>query len=178
MTAAALHYLPTWNRQRPSADNRDALFDALVETYGRDLHHYALWLCHCPDTAQDLVQDTLLRAWRSLGQLRDLSSARPWLLTILRRENARRFERFSPDLCDIETQPLAGAPDHDNRIEALVLRRALGELAPEYREPLLMQVLEGLNYSEIAERMGLTEAAVTTRLFRARQKMQTMLGAA
>ncbi len=177
MTAAALDYLPAWNRPSPKTRSREALFEALVQTYSRDLQHYALWLCHCPDTAQDLVQETLLRAWRSLEQLRDLSAARPWLITILRRENARRFERITPDFCDIDDQQVADAPDHDTRIEALVLHRALAELAPDYRDPLLMQVLEGLSYGEIAERMGLTEAAVTTRLFRARQKLQTMLGA-
>lgn len=177
MTAVALN-LPDWSRTGSLTQNRQCLFEALVHAHARDLHRYALWLCHCPDTAQDLVQDTLLRAWRALDNLRDIDSARPWLLTILRRENARRFERPCLEISDPDIQASAPSVDCDTRIEALVLRNALARLASEYREPLLMQVLEGLSYAEIAARMELSEAAVTTRLHRARRKLLELLGEA
>ena len=85
---------------------------------------------------------------------------------------------MQPDFADTEAEELA-APhrDYDTSAEAFALRRALAELPTEYREPLLLQVLGGYDYKEIGERLQLSEAAVTTRLYRARQKLQQTLGA-
>ena len=76
-------------------------FNELVADYGKDLHRYALWLFGDRHTAEDLVQETLLRAWKSLNRLQNQKAAKGWLLTILRRENARRFERYQPQQSSI-----------------------------------------------------------------------------
>ena len=68
-------------------------YEALVKALHADLFRYAYWLTHDKQVAEDLVQETFLRAWRALDSLKDEKAAKSWLITILRRENARRFER-------------------------------------------------------------------------------------
>ncbi|EGV19009.1 sigma-70 family RNA polymerase sigma factor [Thiocapsa marina] len=152
-------------------------FAELVEAYGRDLHRYAYRLSGNLHTAEDLVQDTLLRAWRSLDRLQNRDAVKGWLFTIVRRENARRFQRSQGQVSDIPTEEV---PDshvtYDTSTEAFVLRRAIRTLPVEYRDPLVLQVLHGLSQQEIADRLGLTSAGVGTRLFRARQKLRACLG--
>ena len=125
--------------------------------------------------AQDLVQETFVRAWKSLDSLRDSTAVKSWLYTIVRREHARRYERYQPDFVDAEPEQLGAAPQDDTRSEAFVLRQALAALAVEYREPLVMQVLGGFNCDEIAAQLGLSRSAVMTRLFRARKQLRLML---
>ena len=68
-------------------------FDSLVSVYYPDMFRYAAWLSRDKAIAEDVVQEALLRAWKSLDALRDDNAAKQWLLTIVRRENARYFER-------------------------------------------------------------------------------------
>ncbi|MGB5334490.1 MAG: sigma factor, partial [Woeseiaceae bacterium] len=72
---------------------RKRRFDELVTVYHADMYRYAAWLCRDRAIAEDVVQEAMLRAWKSLDALRDAAAAKPWLLTIVRRENARYFER-------------------------------------------------------------------------------------
>jgi RNA polymerase sigma-70 factor (ECF subfamily) len=124
-----------------------------------------------------LVQESLARAWRSFGKLQNRQAAKGWLYTILRRENARRFERCRFVQSDITPEELDSKREsYDTSTEAFVLRRAIRELPVEYREPLILQVLHGCSQKEIADRLNLTSAGVGTRLFRARKKLRTALG--
>ena len=66
----------------------------LFESMRPDLLRFALWLTRDRSTAEDIVQEALLRAWRSRDALKDPSCARAWLLTIVRREHARLYERI------------------------------------------------------------------------------------
>jgi RNA polymerase sigma-70 factor (ECF subfamily) len=160
----------TISTERPS-------FPALVERYARDLQRYAYRLSGNLQTAEDLVQETLLRAWRSLDSLQNPDALKGWLYTIVRREHARRFQRVEGPLSDVSTEEIpASHASYDTSTEAFVLRRALHALPSEYREPLILQVLHGLTQQEIADRLGLTSAGVGTRLFRARQKLRAGLG--
>ncbi len=124
------------------------------------------------------MQESLLRAWRSRDSLDAEGSARHWLLTIVRREHARRYERKRietvqvDELVDEESPELAVAEER----EVLDMRRAILRLPDDYREPLVMQVLMGQTTQEIAAQLGLTQGAVLTRLFRARQKLRRQLG--
>lgn len=143
-----------------------------------DLHRYAVWLCRDPTLAEDLVQETLLRAWRFLDSLRAPDAAKAWLLTTLRREHARLYERKRFDYADVELGSLpdavAAGPDAD--AETAELRRRLFALPADYREPLAMQVLLGCSVREIAEVMAISESAVMTRLFRARKQLMNAVG--
>lgn len=70
-------------------------YEQLVQLYHADVYRYGYWLCKDPDIAQDLVQETFLRAWKSLDSLLDAGAAKAWLITIVRRENARRLSGVS-----------------------------------------------------------------------------------
>ncbi len=152
-------------------------FDTLFRRYSRELHRYAYRLSGNVHTAEDLVQDSLLRAWRSLDRLHDPGALKGWLYTIVRRENARRFERFQPKESAVPTDEVAATrKTYDTSPEAFVVRRAVQALPAEYREPLVLQVVHGYSQQEIADRLGLTSAGVGTRLFRARRKLRDALG--
>jgi RNA polymerase sigma-70 factor, ECF subfamily len=159
--------------------SRQRQFDALVRAHNGDLYRYAYWLCGDSALAQDLAQETFLRAWRSLDALRETDAAKAWLITILRREHARLYERKSFDTTDIGELEL---DDRDSLTpeqlgEDSIVRAAMLQLEPKYREPLLLQVLGGFSCEEIARELGLGAAAVMTQLFRARQKLKSLLGA-
>jgi RNA polymerase sigma-70 factor (ECF subfamily) len=174
--SSAAFALDLWTDTRNSVQNT-VDFDTLATTYGRDLQRYALWLTGDHHIAEDLVQETLLRAWRSLHKLENPAAAKGWLLTILRRENARRFERRRLQESRMPLEELGDRfPSYDTSTEAFVLRRALNDLAGKYREPLLLQVVHGYSQQEIAEHLGISSAGAGTRLFRARQKLRASLG--
>jgi RNA polymerase sigma-70 factor (ECF subfamily) len=160
---------------------RQRQFDALVHAHAGDLYRFAYWLCGDPSRAEDLVQETMLRAWRALDSLHDAAAAKPWLLTILRREHARTFERKALDLTILDDglkdsipDEAAGADPEQAGSDA-ELREAIMKLEPKYREPLLMQVLGGFSCEEIAAELGVKPGAIMTQLFRARHKLRKSL---
>ncbi len=157
---------------------KQAQFDALVRATSGDLYRFAFWLCGQDALAEDLVQETYLRAWRSLDDLRDTQAAKAWLMTILRREHARLYERKAPTSFEaVEELELVDedSPSPDRLGEDALIRRAIAALDPKYREPLLMQVLGGLSCDEIATELKITAQAVMTQCFRARQKLKVAL---
>lgn len=156
--------------------NSQAQFAALVEAYSADLYRFAVWLCRDRAVAEDLVQETYLRAWRGLAGLRSDDSAKAWLLTILRREHARHREQQRRDNVLDPSAFLESLPDGaENDAETVYLRQAMFALPEDYREPLLLQVIGGFSTEEIAHMTDLSPAAVLTRLFRARQKLRAEL---
>jgi RNA polymerase sigma-70 factor, ECF subfamily len=156
--------------------DKQAKFTALVNAFSGDLYRYAFWLCHDKHLAEDLVQETFTRAWRAIESLQDQSAARQWLITTLRREHARLYERKQFEYAEIELDSLESVHvDFDTRIEAHILRKCLSKLPREYMEPLLLQVLWGYNCNEIAKLLEITSSAVMTRLFRARQKLRDLV---
>ena len=160
--------------------HRQAQFDALVRTWSGDLFRYAVWLCGESELARDLVQESFLRAWRSLDDLRDAGAAKAWLITILRREHARIYERVRPDFAELEEIDRQAEPDSplEDANDLHQLRMAIAELDPKYREPLVLQVLGGLSCEEIAQTLSITPSAVMTQVFRARQKLKARLSGA
>jgi RNA polymerase sigma-70 factor (ECF subfamily) len=149
-------------------------FDRVVSVFHQDMYRYAAWLSRDPGIAEEVVQEALLRAWKSLDALRDDDAAKPWLLTIVRRENARYFERKRLETVDIDNlspaQSAMLAEREDTELEDL--RQAIFELDDDYREPLVLQVLMGHSTKEIAELMGMKQGAILTRLHRARLKLK------
>ena len=139
-----------------------------------DMFRYAAWLCRDKSIAEEVVQEALLRAWKSLDALRDDAAAKQWLLTIVRRENARYFERRRLETVDIDnlTASQSALIAETPNDELNDLREAIYRLDDDYREPLVLQVLMGYSTNEIAELMGLKQGAVLTRLHRARLKLK------
>ncbi len=152
-------------------------YEALVKALHGDLYRYAFWLCHNKQVAEDLVQETFLRAWRALDSLKDEKAAKSWLITILRRENARRFERKRFEMSEYEEATITDTQSisTEQNIENHWLREKISQLPPEYSEPLVLQVLGGFSGEDIAEMLGLNKNTVMTRLFRARNQLKEAL---
>jgi RNA polymerase sigma-70 factor (ECF subfamily) len=167
------------NREERGTDTRRR-FETLCESLRPDLLRFAFWLGRDRQLAEDVVQEALLRAWKSFDTLAEEGKAKSWLLTIVRRELARSFERKRLEVTDLDA--LVAAEAHvlaaEEDASLAEMRDALFRLNDEYREPLVLQVLMGYSTREIAEQMGLNQGAVLTRLFRARARLRQELGLA
>jgi len=160
-------------------DAKTLRFERLVAPWRDDLYRYAFWLCRDPQLADDVVQEAMLRAFRSLDSLKEEAVVKTWLLTIVRREHARVYERKRLEMRDIDELSAAEAAliatSDDSDVEDM--RQAIFRLADEYREPLVLQVLMGLSTTEIASALEIKQGAVLTRLHRARKKLVEQIGA-
>lgn len=157
-------------------NNKQTRYEALVKALHADVYRYAVWLIKDKSIAEDVVQETFLRAWKSLDSLKDEGAAKAWLITILRRENARRFERKQFDTVDIDDVSVEDPVAHsEENIHQSEIRKAISSLSEEYREPLTLQIIMGFSGDEIAEQLGLNKNTVMTRLFRARNQLKEIL---
>jgi len=157
--------------------HKNRFFEQLVSAYANDLYRYAFWLCKQPPLAEDLVQETFARAWKSIESLKDEKAAKAWLITILRRENARLYEKYQPQLLEIEESLVADdyRNEPSNKLEKEQLHHMILTLPEEYKEPLILQVMWGFSGDEIAKELDLKLATVNTRLFRARQQLKQLV---
>lgn len=165
-------------KEQVGGNRKRARFQALCQTMRPDLLRFAFWLSRDRALAEDVVQESMIRAWKAQDSLLDEAAAKPWFLTIIRREYARTFERKRFPTVDVdelvaaEDPLLAAAQDQD----LTELRAALFKLPLEYREPLVLQVLMGYSTAEIARELDLSNAAALTRLFRARKQLRALCG--
>ncbi len=157
--------------------DKNRFFEKLVSAYANDLYRYAYWLCKQPSLAEDLVQETFSRAWKSIDSLKDEKAAKAWLITILRRENARLYEKYQPQLLEIEESLVAEDyhSEPDVKAEKEQLHHLIMKLPDDYKEPLILQIMWGFSGEEIAEQLELKLATVNTRLFRARQQLKQLM---
>ena len=191
MTPSSEQKLPAMSQSRNSlfslpvslfkrkAESNSQRYEQLVRLYHADLYRYAFWLCRDQHIAEDIVQDTFLRAWKALDSLLDDNAAKSWLITILRRENARRFERKQLDYSEVEQDSLTDEinPALEQQYDNALLQQQLLLLPAEYGEPLLLQALAGFSSDEIGQLLSLNVNTVNTRLFRARQLLKQRLTA-
>jgi RNA polymerase sigma-70 factor (ECF subfamily) len=149
-------------------------FRQKVEAAIPALRRYARALTRDADTADDLVQDTLVRALRS-EHLFQGDEIRSWLYTILTNLNRNRLRSLArrPVISPIEDNdaPDLAGPEAGGRD----IERALAMLVEEQRTALLLVVLEGLSYREVADVQGVPIGTVMSRLARARVQIKTYL---
>ncbi len=165
-------------KEQVGGNHKHARFQALCQSMRPDLLRFAFWLSRDRALAEDVVQETMLRAWKAQDSLLDEAAAKSWFLTIIRREYARTFERkrfLTVDVDDLiaTEDPMLAATQEQDLGE---LRAALFKLPLEYREPLVLQVLMGYSTAEIARELDLSNAAALTRLFRARKQLRALCG--
>ena len=148
-------------------------------------YNLARWLLRHEHDAEDAVQDAFVRAHQAFGRFRG-GDARPWLLTIVRnvcysrlREQRRgaATEPFEDDAHGSTHDPAEANAIAWRETKGAHLRQALEQLAPEFREVIVLHELEGLAYREIAAVAEIPIGTVMSRLARARQKLQTELRA-
>ena len=169
--------VPLVGTPKPGAEPAPLAVERLFEALRPELLRFAWWLARDRAVAEDVVQEALLRAWRSRDSLKDPAAARGWLLTIVRREHARLYERKRLEITDLDEVIAAEDPTLGAEGDELVgLRLAITQLPDEYRVPLVMQVLGGFTTEEIARELTLSTAAVLTRLFRARNRLRRIYG--
>lgn len=156
-------------------------FEALVHAYSSDLYRYAYWLCRESSLAEDLVQETFMRAWRALDTLENPQSAKAWLFTILRRELSRYLSKQAQTQMALGNSPDRELVDGEServeqqRVETWILNRAMKTIPATNLEPLLLQVIGGYTCEEIATLLALTPGAVMTRVCRARQQLRSAM---
>ena len=150
----------------------------LVEDYHTSLYRYAYRLSGSSADAEDLTQDTFIKALTNLSQLRDPSRVRPWLFSILRNAYLHRVraERQQPclslELVGDVAEPL---PESLPEIDSEQLQSALNELSEVYRTPIILYYFEEFGYREIAEQMDLPIGTVMSRLARAKAFLRNRL---
>jgi RNA polymerase sigma-70 factor, ECF subfamily len=153
------------------------------------LYSYALVLTRNHAEAEDLVQETYVRAMQAMGRLRPDSNIKGWLFTILRNVwfNQLRKLRNGPQIVGIEVgdggasslvEPSKDSHDlYVSKLEAAQVRAAIQELPVEFREIILLREYEDLSYQEIASVLGCPVGTVMSRLGRARAKLRALLSA-
>jgi RNA polymerase sigma-70 factor (ECF subfamily) len=161
--------------------------DARGVEYLNGLYSYALVLTRNHAEAEDLVQETYVRAMQAMGRLRTGSNMKGWLFTILRNVwfNQLRKRRNGPQMVEIEVwddvtnsvvEPSKDSHDlYVSKMETEQVRTAIQELSVEFREVILLREYEDLSYLEIASVLDCPVGTVMSRLGRARAKLRAAL---
>jgi RNA polymerase sigma-70 factor, ECF subfamily len=150
----------------------DPEFENLVKLYYRDLYRFGFSLTGSEADAADLTQQTFY-IWANKGhQLQNAASVKAWLFTTLHREflqTCRRRNRFSSESIDELTKDLPNVPANcAERADSRTLLRILGEIAEDFRAPLVLYYMEDLSYKEIADVLALPLGTVQSRIARAK----------
>lgn len=142
------------------------------------LQRYARSLAHNADVADDLVQDTLLRAWKAQAQFVANTSLKAWTFTILRNLflSARRRDRFHGDYDEVAVEKIiATNSNQDSAIDLAKVETAMAMLPDDQRQALHMVAVAGLTTEEVAERIGAPAGTVKSRVSRARSALKVLL---
>ena len=142
------------------------------------LRAFARSLAHCPDQADDLVQDAILRALANIEKFEPGTNMSAWLFTILRNlfySHLRQARHEMEDPDGSYAAQLWTAPDQDARCEFEAMRRALAKLSVEHREALILIGAEGLSYAEAAQVCGVAIGTLKSRVNRARLRLAQLL---
>jgi RNA polymerase sigma-70 factor, ECF subfamily len=171
----------------PPQEDRRAGFEREALVHLDTLYRVALRLAGSAADAEDLVQETMLRAYRAWDRFTPGTNAKGWLLTILRHLfiNEYRRRRRHPETVDVDTiEPFAVFEDiqetdpqgafFDRIVDDEVLR-AVDQLPEAFREAVMLSDVEGLSYEEIAKVMEVPVGTVKSRLFRGRRMLQGKL---
>lgn len=151
----------------------DEVFITLYREHDDFLRRMGTLWCGERALADDLVQETWLRAWRALPGLRDQGAGRGWLVTILRREIARWHARPLEELSleQVKEEPAQDSAMEDNAF----LHQAMQNLTAQEHALLVACVGVGLSYAQVAERLEISASTVGVRLHRLRQKLAYLL---
>ena len=142
------------------------------------LRAFAVSLSGNVDRADDLVQETLVRALTSIDSFRPGTNLAAWLFTILRnhfRSEYRKRRREVEDVDGRHTESLRSQPEQMGHVELAEFREALAKLPPDQREALVLVGASGFSYEEAAEICGCAVGTIKSRVNRARSKLAALL---
>lgn len=187
--ARGLKMIRRW-RARNHAERE---FERQALAYLEGLYNFAMMLTRDRTEAEDLVQETYLRAFRGAARRLPTGDVKAWLFTIMRNIwiNDRRRKARRPDTEHLETEEEEGAsgqriladerhrPDvlHEQNVLGAEIREAIESLPAVYREVIVLRFLEGFSYSQIAAIVGRPAGTVMSRLSRARAELRRRLSA-
>ncbi|MFC0281167.1 RNA polymerase sigma factor [Falsigemmobacter intermedius] len=157
----------------PPVDPRERLAETLPS-----LRAFAISLCRNVTQADDLVQETLLKAWRNIEKFDPATNLEAWLFTILRNtfySSLRKSRREVSDPDGAHAGSLYEKPAHDGRLAMNDFQRAFDQLSPEHREVLILVGASGYSCEEASEMMGVAVGTVKSRASRARKKLAELM---
>ena len=142
------------------------------------LRAFAISLTYNVDSADDLVQAAILRAWANIEKFEAGTNMTAWLFTILRNGFYTQYRRKRREMEDPD-ETLAGRlptlPEQNAKCDVQDMLKALAKLSPEHREALILVAAEGLSYEEAAQICGVPIGTIKSRAFRARESLARLL---
>ncbi|WP_375227308.1 RNA polymerase sigma factor [Roseobacter sp. S98] len=156
-----------------SPDPRDELVEHLPA-----MRAFAISLTRNGATADDMVQDTVVKAWTNIDKFEQGTNMRAWLFTILRNtyySSRRKTRREVADIDGVHSDNLAEKPAHDGRLHMTDFRDAFAQLSDEQREALLLVGASGFSYEEAADMCGVAVGTIKSRTNRARQRLAELM---
>ncbi|WGH77708.1 RNA polymerase sigma factor [Jannaschia ovalis] len=154
-------------------DPRDELVEHLPA-----MRAFAVSLTRNAALADDMVQDSLVKAWSNLDKFQAGTNMRAWLFTILRNtyySNRRKAKREVPDTDGAITASLSRKPDHDGRLNMMDFEVAFAKLPEEQREALVLVGASGFAYEEAAATCGVAVGTIKSRVNRGRAKLVELM---
>ena len=157
-----------------SLDPRDEIIEHLPA-----MRAFALSLTRNGSAADDLVQDTIVKAWTNIHSFTAGTNMRAWLFTILRNtfySSRRKLKREVADVDGVHAAGLAEKPEHDGRLAMSDFRVAFAKLPDEQRETLILVGASGFSYEEAADMCGCAVGTIKSRANRGRKRLAEILG--
>jgi len=143
-----------------------------------NMRAFAISLCGNRDRADDLVQEALIKAWNHLESFEQGTNLKAWLFTILRNAYFSELRKTKREVADSDGKlaaRLAVPPEQHGHLDLVDLNRALGQLAPDQREALILIGAEGFSYEDAASICGCAVGTVKSRVNRARAKLAELM---
>ena len=163
--------------QPPRSASEPSLRDEMLACIP-NLRGFAISFLHNIDDADDLVQETIMRAWSSLHRFEPGTNLQAWLFTILRNLFYSRYRKRCHEVEDPDDQHaarLTAPPEQLARVEHAELLRALARLSAEHREALLLIGAQGMSYEEASEICGVPIGTIKSRVHRARTQLASLM---
>ncbi len=169
---------PPLSNARPQDSNLPDPRDALIQ-HLPSLRAFAMSLARNRSSADDLVQDTIVKAWTNFDKYAAGTNLQAWLFTILRNtfySSLRKTRREVADPDGIHAKGLYVNPEHDGRLAYRDFQRAFDQLSSEHREVLTLVGASGFSCEEAAVTMGVAVGTVKSRASRARKRLTDLMG--
>lgn len=149
-------------------------FEWIVEEYRQPLTRAACHLCGNRDAAYDIVQETLIDAYKGFVNIRDSDKVRAWLYTILRRK-AIAYRKYKRCETELTNDYISDNTSSANNLLKIIVIEQMSKLNDADREILAGKYLYGLSYRELSEVLGIKEGTVRVRCFRAIEVLRDIM---